>query len=459
MKEGREADYDIDLVCRLEAAKAQLSATQLKKLVGDRLKENGTYREMLDDEGRRCWTLKYAEADDIGFHLDALPALPEDGTFIEELIQWGVNPAHAQHAIGITERLDRGSYIWVDGGSNPAGFASWFDAANEQAAARVASLQKRGIFEKNRRLYASIEDVPDGLVRTPLQRAIQLLKRHRDVRFAGHELETEKPISMIITTLAARAYSGETDTAEGLRGILERIDDFANTGVIERRGEDWWVPNPVNPGENFADRWNTPGNHRAEAFFEWVAWVRQDLALADEQPTLQKRNAALAESFGVAADRLDESKKSGTVVAVTKETVPALASASHCQAPLWPVQARRRVSVSGSVRRGRYATKALWNLSSRPVPKNMWIRFEAKTNTPAPYEVHWQVVNTGSEAAEAGAHQLRGGFDGGEGSNGCVRWESTAYRGTHWVEAFVVKDGVCVARSGRTFVRVRDAVQ
>ncbi|MCL1595578.1 MAG: hypothetical protein M3132_14620 [Actinomycetia bacterium] len=36
-----------------------------------------------------------------------------------------------------------------------------------------------------------------------------------------------------------------------------------------------------------------------------------------------------------------------------------------------------------------------------------------------------------------------------------MRWESTAYAGTHWVEAFVIKDGVCVARSGRKYVRVR----
>lgn len=114
-----------------------------------------------------------------------------------------------------------------------------------------------------------------------------------------------------------------------------------------------------------------------------------------------------------------------------------------------------RVTVSGSVRQTQYATKEMWKLSGRPVPKNRWLRFEARTNVPGPYEVQWQVVNTGQEASSAGAQQLRGGFDDGEGTNGAVRWESTAYRGTHWIEAFVIKGGVCVARSGPVYVRVR----
>jgi len=424
-------------------------------MVGDRLKEHGTYRKLLDEEGRRCWTLKYAEADGIGFHLDALPALPGEAAVVAELVQDGVEPEKAQHAIAITERTASGSHVWVDGGSNPAGFALWFESINSDAAARVAFSQKRMLYESNSSLFASEQDVPDALVRTPLQRAIQLLKRHRDVRFLGHKWEVEKPISMIITTLAARAYRGEADVVSSLRGILARIDDHITTGVLEKREGEWWVPNPVNPGENFADRWNQRGSHRAEAFFEWMSWVRQDLALAEEQDSATKQRSVLAEAFGVTESTLGTTRKTGALVTVPKENVPALASSSHCQAPQWPVRKERRVNVAASVRRSRNASRSLWPLSTRPVPKNYWLRFQASTNTPEPYEVHWQVVNTGSEAADAGSAQLRGGFEAGEGSCGSVRWESTAYRGTHWVEAFVVKDGVCVARSGPVYVRVR----
>lgn len=75
------------------------------------------------------------------------------------------------------------------------------------------------------------------------------------------------------------------------------------------------------------------------------------------------------------------------------------------------------------------------------------------SNVKPPYLIKWQVVNTGAEAVEAKG--LRGEFYEGEGNYGTTRWESTLYRGTHWIEAFVIKHGVCVARSGRVYVMIR----
>ena len=60
-----------------------------------------------------------------------------------------------------------------------------------------------------RRSYATIEEVPTYELKTPLQRAIQLLKRHRDVMFADNP--EVAPISMILTNLSGRAYNGEEE--------------------------------------------------------------------------------------------------------------------------------------------------------------------------------------------------------------------------------------------------------
>lgn len=76
LRSGVEADYDIDLVCELAARVSDTSPDAVKKCVGDRFKEHGTYNRMLDEEGRRCWTLLYAEDDGGGFHLDVLPCVP-----------------------------------------------------------------------------------------------------------------------------------------------------------------------------------------------------------------------------------------------------------------------------------------------------------------------------------------------------------------------------------------------
>ena len=71
-------EYDIDLVCLLKD-KHGASEYEIKNLVGDRLKEHGTYAKMLDsEEGKRCWTLNYDE-----FHMDILPSAPKDSVYLE----------------------------------------------------------------------------------------------------------------------------------------------------------------------------------------------------------------------------------------------------------------------------------------------------------------------------------------------------------------------------------------
>ena len=452
IREGKESDFDIDLVCELTQRIGDIEPSRLKSIVGDRLREHGTYARLLDSEGRRCWTLLYAETDGVGFHLDCLPAASADLLSKAALENRGVLSERAASAIRITDFDRRTSqHSWVDGGTNPSGYASWFDDVNREAASREIPTQRQRLFEKNRGLYDSVADVPDGLIRTPLQRAIQILKRHRDVRFVGHEWEDQKPISMILTTLSAKAYNGEVDTIEALRAILDRLESYETSEVIDRTGGVWNVPNPVNPAENFADRWNDPESHRADAFFEWLSWLRQDLSLLDDTSNHEDASKVLNEALAV---EHAGSASSGAIVPAT-ESVPELGNASHRQTPPWRVERTGRVRVVGSVRSTRNSSKERWRLSSRPVPKGMWIRFKANVNVAGPYRVVWQIVNTGPEAHAAGTRELRGGFDEGDGRNGEVRWETASFHGTHTIEAFVVQDNVCIARSGVVHVRVR----
>ena len=79
-------------------------------------------------------------------------------------------------------------------------------------------------------------------------RQIQILKRHRDVMFIAHP--EAKPISVIITTLAAEAYKGETNVDEAMINILRDIESLVSRQIPR-------VPNPVNPAEDFAEKWGT----------------------------------------------------------------------------------------------------------------------------------------------------------------------------------------------------------
>ena len=306
--EGKESDYDIDLVCKLFKRKTAGSRKTAKSEVGDRLKENHKYEQILKPEGKRCWTLQYAEEDGIGFHIDVLPAVLEDQSLIDRLVELDVSPDYAQHAVGITNKEPDGSYTWKS--SNPEGFALWFHGRMKTIIEFSEASERERIFKANTTVFDSVESVPPQLVRTPLQRAIQIMKRHRDMRFAGKENEDAKPISMVITTLAAQLYRDEMALVDTLRNIITRIQLHADQlrpdwwqksagfsesmradggPILERKSDGmWYLPNPVNPEENFADRWHEDGQRKAKAFFHWVDLVKADFigALETGKPEL-----------------------------------------------------------------------------------------------------------------------------------------------------------------------------
>jgi len=76
------------------------------------------------------------------------------------------------------------------------------------------------------------------------------------------------------------------------------------------------------------------------------------------------------------------------------------------------------------------------------VMKDRSIRFKiASINVPQPYDIYWNVRNTGEEAIRA--NMIRGQIRQDDGSR--TRAEPTAYRGSHYVEVYIVKNGVVVA--------------
>jgi hypothetical protein len=337
LKEGKESDYDIDLVCELQKHKSDTTPNEVKKYVGNRLKENGTYRNMLESERRRCWTLNYAAKDGIGFHMDVLPSIPEEKTRKVKLYNMGVSHEIANKSIAITHKDEDGIYSWKM--SNPNGYAEWFDLIKMPIFNKIVSKQKEFILENNLTIFEKIDDVSDQLVRTPLQRSIQILKRHRDMRFAGNHWEGDKPISMIISTLAALFYEQEEDIYSTLKNIVEKLEAHANLlkpgFILEEKlakrkiifrteNGEWKIPNPVNPGENFADRWHENNHIKAKAFFQWVSWVRDDLVTILGTVDINKITKSLSEVFGESAITKASSKLSLSIptILVSKREPP-----------------------------------------------------------------------------------------------------------------------------------------
>lgn len=75
------------------------------------------------------------------------------------------------------------------------------------------------------------------------------------------------------------------------------------------------------------------------------------------------------------------------------------------------------------------------------VPKNMHVYCSIKyTDVPEPYEVFWKVRNVGSEAIRR--DNIRGQVLRRDKSI----VEDTIFQGKHYIECYIVKDGICVAR-------------
>jgi hypothetical protein len=66
----------------------------------------------------------------------------------------------------------------------------------------------------------------------------------------------------------------------------------------------------------------------------------------------------------------------------------------------------------------------------------------AACDVPEPFDLYWKISNTGEEAAAA--RDLRGEIRKDAGQRQHV--EHTKYRGSHYVEAYIVKNGLVVAR-------------
>jgi hypothetical protein len=259
-----EAEYDLDNVTMIRLNKAALTQKQLKDLFGSEVAGYAEAHSMPEpvEETNRCWRLRYS--DEVAFHVDALPCLPEEEGVIKAIIALGVAPDLAAVAVAITDKrhpdYQRISRALLT--SNPRGFARWFEARlRPWALTQIRKLVQGGF-------YASVEKVPPYEWKTPLQRSIQILKRHRDVMFR-HDPKGA-PISMIITNLAAHAYSGESEIGSALLNIVDKMPQYIRPARPR-------VPNPANPAEDYADKW--AGDPTLENnFWFWHTQVRADIS-------------------------------------------------------------------------------------------------------------------------------------------------------------------------------------
>ena len=219
--------------------------------------------------------------------------------------------------------------------------------------------------------------------------------------------------------------------------------------------------NPANPSENFADRWNDENSNKPDAFFGWIGWLRDDIEELLNVASKDALDRALRAGFGDSPGGRVASQYFGQLPGASRVPTAILSrvaqslihfNVSHKQPPRWTVQASPHKARVKAIYRRNGFRPTLLHSNAQPLPKSVDLDFDVETTVPKPFDVYWQVVNTGAEAHNAG--QMRGDFyDSSKG--GRSRHEATKYSGTHWVEGFIVKNGVCIARTGEFVVNIR----
>lgn len=397
-----DGSYDIDLVCTfVKLNKSIITQDELKRMLGKEIinyaDSNGMKSKPKD--GKRCWTLTYVDTHN--FHLDILPSIPN-----------GLG-----NEIAITDKRNP-SYFWISSEweiSNPQGYYEWFNSISN--------------FEEYRKQYIlnealTAENVPNYKVKTPLQRIIQLLKRHAEVMF-DDKIEF-KPSSVVITTLAAKAYlqSGkQSDFWELTKSVVSKLE----TNVEMINGNPC-VMNPVDANENLSLKWNLEEEYYS-AFKNWIEQLKFDFSV---------------DAVGNVNEQFSMVSRSLRKIVNNNQLQTSLNSLPYHLKSRWKDNIWKDVYIQASVVQRGFTKKVLH--SGQAVGKKAEIKFEVKAENVQLYDIYWQVTNTGYEAQKA--RQLRGDFYESHVEAGKrIRKESTSYLGKHYVEAYLVKDDMCVGKS------------
>ena len=407
-----DEEYDIDdglVISRSQLVSSDgvdKTATEVREAVRDALKDKRFNRQ--PKLFTNCVRVFYADEDEEKHHVD-FPVyrkwVTEDGDSIRELAS---------------------ESAWIQ--SNPTQVNTWFEGIVKELNVETEGrgTQFRNLVQLLKRYCRSRKDwlglLPNGMKLTMLVAEIQPPYNQRiDVAFRAllEELKLRLEDSKVIRNLAHPDQS-----------MITRSDNDSNVCELLVKVEDALAK---------LEELDNAANHTLESarsVWDWVFKSDGFFREFDETTSVQESAAfAMRSPFNV----------------------------PWREAPPWPMELTFNVTLRGKF--GRSEHDSQWQSfasSSQPLPKHLNLRFQGTTNTEKPYSVFWQVVNSGSEATSSGA--LRGkiiesssaGAGGLQSTSavGPLRRERTLYTGMHWIECFIVKNEICVARSGPYVVNI-----
>lgn len=388
-------DFDADVLLYVKEQQSWQPKDYIEHLYSS-FRGSSTYKALAERK-TRCVRIDYAG----DFHIDVVPYMERVGRHY------------------ITNRLEpegRGRFEL----SNPEEFTRWIDESQRAT---------NGSFIKVVRLAKYLRDFKN----TFTCKSIIL------TTLLGNE------VNAVEAFLSPALYADVPSTLVTLLGKLAKSLPETMPAVLD----------PAGTGDNFTDRYKDDWNY--DNFRTRIIGYADKAEQAYNESDRDKSIALWREVFG-------DSFKPG-MLAKAASLAPLSASVPWtgesfidrppfgrliALTPSWKVRIDGRCTGlnTGQIRRRNGFRQFDLAANGNRVPKNRSLRFTATTNVSAPYELYWKVRNGGKEAADV--QQLRGEITKDAGTN--TKTETTLYKGTHYVECYVVKDGKVVARDRQVVI-------
>ena len=284
VKPINQEEFDIDLVIHLPSVTQQADSDLVHRSIGNRLLDEQSIYKDKTTKLNRGWRINYSG----NFHLDITPAIENPFAFAEEF-----------HYTDTAEFVpDKKLQGWKD--SNPRGFATWFDEMDKL----LPNLIKLSLESSNMIIAKDykVDDIPEyNHYKGMLKRVVQVLKRHRDIYFNERQkdLVEFKPISILLTTLAAKSYRDIAKSQNSYSNPYDLMVDIITNMVqyIDLEYGKYIVVNPTNEKENFAEKWNKSELY-GHAFLQWQKSALLEIKSLRELQGLDKLQLSLEESYG-----------------------------------------------------------------------------------------------------------------------------------------------------------------
>ncbi|EPN2804871.1 nucleotidyltransferase domain-containing protein [Serratia marcescens] len=277
---------DADAIIWLPHAQGA-GADDILAAIEERFREGSRVQEDIQ-QLRRGIRIVYSD-ENPGFHIDVTPARAIAGNY----------ESNGEGKLEVPDRVAG----WK--ASSPIPYSNWLQVASTQEIVLENLILAKNHATADSATQAPLPEYGEYLDQDPLRATIKLLKRHRDEWAIRTGNEEHRPISAVITTLATHAYLDMVEASkstplrplDAILGIVQRMQRH-----VKYDGVRYFVCNPADNGENFAEKWNRPldGPMYHKAFCDWYLDAGAAISLGLESfASADDFTKAINESFGI----------------------------------------------------------------------------------------------------------------------------------------------------------------